>query len=160
MKRLALQLVIGMFTFGIGAGFHQTVLRLVDEALSYHPVVASSTTDLPEPQEALWDRPWIIISLADRDVYLGKRFLGSPDDTSELQAKLRSEFAKYEQALEYVQPKELSEPIPLHPICMKVYIKASLNSSYGDVVRLIEAAKPAGADQIGLIPDKRKKGGR
>jgi len=165
MKRLALQLVIGMFTFGIGAGFHQTVLRLVDEALSYPAVVlqepASCATDSSEVEQAFFDMCCIVVSLADRrDVYLGKQFVGNPDDTSRLEARLQSKFAEFEQAPMDVHPKELSEPIRIHPICMKVYIRASINSSYEDVVRLIEAAKRAGAHHIGLVADKRKKGGR
>ncbi|MEK6337022.1 MAG: biopolymer transporter ExbD [Acidobacteriota bacterium] len=39
-----------------------------------------------------------------------------------------------------------------------VYIKSSVNVSYGEVVKVINAVREKGVDKIGLVADKKKKG--
>lgn len=40
-----------------------------------------------------------------------------------------------------------------------VYIKSGVNVNYGEVVRVINAVREKGIDKIGLVADKKKKGG-
>jgi biopolymer transport protein ExbD len=163
MNCLFLRIAVAVITFVVGAGFHQLALGLTDVALRYDTVVLEerelSTNDSSEVEEGFFDMRYIVISLADsRDVYLGKQFVGNPDDTSRLEAKLQSKFAEFEPARVDVDLKE-PRMIRPYPDYKTVYIKASTRSSYGDVVRLIEGVRRAGAQHIGLVPDRRKKGG-
>jgi biopolymer transport protein ExbD len=40
-----------------------------------------------------------------------------------------------------------------------VYIKSGVGVSYGDVVNVINEVRKLGVDKIGLVADKKKKGG-
>ncbi|MCU1264062.1 MAG: hypothetical protein JWM21_380 [Acidobacteria bacterium] len=157
MKRLALQLVIGMVTFVAGAEFHQLVVRLAERAIGYTIVFEgpeTATIDSLETESPLFNRSAILISMDDkRDIYLGKKLIGSPADTNELPAKFRIEFARFAQTRMSCQPRELSEPICLAVDYNDVIIRASVRCSYGDVVRLMEAVRSAGANRIGLVAD-------
>lgn len=71
------------------------------------------------------------------EVYLGKK-----------KVNLEDLKAQVEKAL---QNKKEEEKI--------VYIKSGVNVNYGEVVRVINAVREKGIDKIGLVADKKKKGG-
>lgn len=163
MKRLSLQVAVSVIMFVVGAEFHQLVIRLTDVALSYYAVrleePASSPADPSAAAQSFLDRKIIVISLADKlDLYLGKKSFGTPDDTRELEADLRSQFARNEKELNDLKPRELSGMIRGALAYRLVYIKAFTGASYGDVVRVYNAARRAGAQNIRLVADRRKRG--
>jgi hypothetical protein len=65
MKRLGFQVIVALFTFVVGAEFHQLVVRLTDVALRYNTVhftePASSPVDLSAAAENFLDRKVIVI---------------------------------------------------------------------------------------------------
>jgi biopolymer transport protein ExbD len=163
MKRLSVQVAVAVMMFVVGAEFHQLVISATDLALTYYTVrfeePASSPIDLSAAAQTFLDRKIIVICLADkRDLYLGKRFVGTPDDTRELEADLRHQFALSERELNELERRGLSRMIRGAPAYRLVYVKAFTGASYGDVVRVYNAARRAGAWHIGLVADRRKKG--
>lgn len=163
MKRLSFQVAVEAIMFVVGAEFHQLVVRATDVALSYYTVrfeePPSSPDDPSAAAERFLDRNVIVIGRGDkRDLYLGKKFVGTPDDTRELEANLRHQFARNEKELNDLEPRGLSRMIRGTLDYRLVYIKAFSGASYGDVVEVYNAARRAGAWHIGLVADRRKKG--
>jgi hypothetical protein len=119
---------------------------------------ASFISNLSDEEETFADRNPVVICLTDdRDLYLGKEFIGKPDDTRELEIKLAGTFARCERELMEAQPKDLSRRI-LNGCCYRtVYIKAMRTSSYGDISKLAEAARKTGAQHVLRVADDRKK---
>ncbi|HEY3026379.1 MAG TPA: biopolymer transporter ExbD [Pyrinomonadaceae bacterium] len=80
----------------------------------------------------------VIISIPnDREYYLGKKRVSLDDLKTEV-----------EKALE---KKKEEDRI--------VYVKSGVGVSYGEVVNVINAVREKGVDKIGLVADKKKKGG-
>ena len=73
----------------------------------------------------------------DGEYWLGKKRVSIDDLKSEVDKALSS--------------KEKKDRI--------VYVKSGIGVSYGEVVRVINAVREKGIDQIGLVADKRKGGG-
>jgi len=71
------------------------------------------------------------------EVYLGKKKVNLEDLKTQVEKAL--------------QNKKEEEKI--------VYIKSGVNVNYGEVVRVINAVREKGIDKIGLVADKKKKGG-
>ena len=163
MRRLTFRFCVAVITFVLGTGFHQSIVRLAepftDPIASFLEEPASLVSNLSDEEEPFLDRnPLVVCMSDDRDLYLGKEFVGKPDDTRELETKLAGAFAKYERELMDAQPKDLSQRI-LNGCCYRmVYIKAMRTSSYEDIVKLVEATRKAGAQYVRRVADDRKKG--
>ncbi|HXD31116.1 MAG TPA: biopolymer transporter ExbD [Pyrinomonadaceae bacterium] len=163
MRRTYLHILVALVTLVAGNTFHRQVVNAADFLLTYDSVVLEepepSLADSPEPTCTFWNSDAIVISMpADRSLYLGRQFVGTADDTRELEQQLAGSFAAQDTKFYEAQTTDLSKAIRLRDERV-VYIKAFGNSSYGDILRLIEAAKRAGALHIGLMAEWRKSEG-
>ncbi|HMO81033.1 MAG TPA: biopolymer transporter ExbD [Pyrinomonadaceae bacterium] len=104
----------------------------------------------PKKQEGLDVKPnpltlVITIRRSDRSVQLNNESAGSVDDTEELTKRLQNIFAERER--NDVRREGTNE------IEKTIFIKSPTMVRYGDVVKVIDAAKLAGAEPIGLQID-------
>lgn len=163
MDRFRLRVAVAVITFVIGAGFHQVIVGLAGVAMRYDTVALEgpSITIPGEFDEGnlIYERSVLVISMPDtRELYLGKKLVGTADDTRELEAELRNTFARFDHEFMNSQPKELNEELRLSSGERMVYIKVYPQCWFSDVIRLIEVAKQAGAQHVGLIADSHKSG--
>ena len=96
--------------------------------------------DLKNPDEdvAINKESSVIISVPkDGDYYLGKKKVNLDDLKSSVEKALAN--------------KKEEDKI--------VYIKSGIEVTYGEVVKVINAVREKGVDKIGLVADKKKKGG-
>ena len=103
----------------------------------------------PDEDQAINKETSVIVSVVCRppdspqctpeatEVYLGKKKVNLDDLKSQVEKAL--------------QNKKEEEKI--------VYVKSGVNVNYGEVVRVINAVREKGIDKIGLVADKKKKGG-
>lgn len=157
MNRFAFYLLVAVLSLISGLQFNELVARLAEIIIDDAVVV----TGLPETNEnALVAFPEaaaiVVICLSDkREVYIDKRFAGTPDDTRLLEELIARRYADYYRSLT-VQPLDLNQKIRITHQPGTAYVKAFIGSSFADVMKLIAAAKRSGADSIGLIADRRK----
>ncbi len=163
MNRFCLRVAIALITFVIGAGFHHVILGLARVAICYDTVaLEDASIAIPEKFEEgnfVYERSVVVISMPDtRELYLGKKLVGTADDTGELEAEVRSAFARLDQEFMNAQPTDLNKELRLSSGQRMVYIKVYPQCRFPDVIRLIEVAKQAGAQRVGLIADSPKHG--
>jgi biopolymer transport protein ExbD len=157
MRRTSLHILIASLTLIAGIEFHRRVVSAANFALEYYTVVLEEPVPVAEDSCCsspcfYWKTNRLVISMAeDRRVYLGKKSVGTPDDTRELEQKLAMHFNPYE-----MQPSDLGKAVFINNDCNAIYIKAHPDCSYRDIVRLMEAARRSGVHNIGLIADWRK----
>jgi hypothetical protein len=160
MNRFRLRVAVAVITFVIGAGFHQVIAGIARVAIRYDTVVLEhlpSTIADQSKEDDFFHKRVLVISMPDkRELYLGKKFVGTPDDTRELEAELKLSFVRLQQDFLEAQSKELGEKIRLSSGCKMVYIKVYPRCWFPDVITLIEIAKQVGAQYIFLIADSRK----
>jgi len=81
----------------------------------------------------------VVISIPnDGEYYLGKQRIGREQLTDKVDSMLKHIKSEQDRI---------------------VYIKSGVNVSYGDVVTVINEVRKLGVDKIGLVADKKKKGG-
>ena len=105
----------------------------------------------PKPEDKLTPprpNPLTLVITIDRtnmDLKLNNEDMGNVTDTSQLQAKLQQVFKeRQEQGTFRENTNEVEKT---------VFLKAPRSLKYGDVVKVIDAAKVAGAQPIGLQVD-------
>ena len=92
----------------------------------------------PDEDQNINKESAVIISIPkDGEYYLGKKKAGLEDLKSAVEKALSN--------------KKEEDKI--------VYIKSGVEVSYGEVVKVINAVREKGVDKIGLVADKKKKGG-
>ncbi len=92
----------------------------------------------PDEDQNINKESAVIISIPkDGEYYLGKKKAGLEDLKSSVEKALAN--------------KKEEDKI--------VYIKSGVEVSYGEVVKVINAVREKGVDKIGLVADKKKKGG-
>jgi biopolymer transport protein TolR len=92
----------------------------------------------PDEDQAINKESAVIISIPkDGDYYLGKKKVSLDDLKTSVEKALSN--------------KKEEDKI--------VYIKSGVEVSYGEVVKVINAVREKGVDKIGLVADKKKKGG-
>jgi len=92
----------------------------------------------PDEDQNINKESAVIISIPkDGEYYLGKKKAGLEDLKSAVEKALAN--------------KKEEDKI--------VYIKSGVEVSYGEVVKVINAVREKGVDKIGLVADKKKKGG-
>ncbi|HLL70215.1 MAG TPA: biopolymer transporter ExbD [Pyrinomonadaceae bacterium] len=91
----------------------------------------------PEVDPAIIKESSVVIAITkDNEYYIGKDKI----ETVDLRDKIQKQ-------MENKKPEERI-----------VYVKSDVNASYGSVVEVINTARQAGIDQIGLVADKKKGG--
>lgn len=92
----------------------------------------------PDEDQGINKESSVIVSIPkDGQYYLGKKQVNLDDLKSQVEKALAN--------------KKEEDKI--------VYIKSSVEVSYGEVVKVINAVREKGVDKIGLVADKLKKGG-
>lgn len=92
----------------------------------------------PEVDPAIIKESSVVISIPeDNEFYIGKERIDKDSLKSEIESRMKD--------------KQGDERI--------VYIKSGVGVSYGNVVEVINLIRQAGVDQIGLVADRKKKGG-
>ena len=92
----------------------------------------------PDEDQNINKESSVIVSIPkDGEYYLGKKKAGLEDLKSAVEKALAN--------------KKEEDKI--------VYIKSGVEVSYGEVVKVINAVREKGVDKIGLVADKKKKGG-
>lgn len=97
----------------------------------------------------------LVVSIApDLQIKLNQDPMGSVNDTSGLAAKLQQTFQQRKEQRAYKVGMETATNIPEDQRIEKtVFVKAPRALHYGDVVKVIDAIKGAGANPVGLQVD-------
>ncbi|HEY5075087.1 MAG TPA: biopolymer transporter ExbD [Pyrinomonadaceae bacterium] len=97
----------------------------------------------------------LVVSIApDLQIKLNQDPMGSVNDTSALAAKLQQTFQQRKEQRAYKVGMETATNIPEDQRIEKtVFVKAPRALHYGDVVKVIDAIKGAGANPVGLQVD-------
>jgi biopolymer transport protein ExbD len=97
----------------------------------------------------------LVVSITpDLQVKLNQDPMGSVNDTSALAAKLQQTFAQRREQRAYKAGMETATNIPEDQRIEKtVFVKAPRALQYGNVVKVIDAIKGAGASPVGLQVD-------
>jgi biopolymer transport protein ExbD len=97
----------------------------------------------------------LVVSIAqDLQIKLNQDPMGSVNDTSLLAAKLQQTFQQRKEQRAYKVGMETATNIPEDQRIEKtVFVKAPRALHYGDVVKVIDAIKGAGANPVGLQVD-------
>ncbi len=138
-------LLVLLIIFMVVAPFTPTrfLAKLPSEPQSNPPTIADDLTLVVTIEP---DRTLQLNSLTD---------MGSVDDTSKLSATLVKLFAERKKNHAYRYEMRLRPDLPEeYRIQRTVFIKAPRSVSYGEVARVIDGIKGAGADPVGLQLDK------
>jgi biopolymer transport protein ExbD len=97
----------------------------------------------------------LVVSIApDLQIKLNQEPMGSVNDTSALAAKLQQTFQQRKEQRAYKVGMETATNVPEDQRIEKtVFVKAPRALHYGDVVKVIDAIKGAGANPVGLQVD-------
>lgn len=97
----------------------------------------------------------LVVSITpDLQIKLNQEVMGSVNDTSALAAKLQQTFSQRREQHAYKVGMETATNIPEDQRVEKtVFVKAPRALHYGDVVKVIDAIKGAGASPVGLQVD-------
>jgi biopolymer transport protein ExbD len=97
----------------------------------------------------------LVVSITtDLQVKLNSESMGSVNDTSALAAKLQQTFSQRREQHAYKVGMETATNVPEDQRIEKtVFVKAPRALHYGDVVKVIDAIKGAGASPVGLQVD-------
>ena len=118
-------------------------------------------TKLPQPPDNslhVEPNPTTLVVTIDKDLRLKLNLLdedmGTVDDTAKLSAKLATLFVERKNNGVFREGMETRNDIPLDErIQRTVFIKAPPSISYGQVVKVIDGIKGAGANPVGLQLD-------
>ena len=97
----------------------------------------------------------LVVSITqDLQIKLNQESMGSVNDTSALSAKLQQTFSQRREQHAYKVGMETATNVPEDQRIEKtVFVKAPRALHYGDVVKVIDAIKGAGASPVGLQVD-------
>jgi len=97
----------------------------------------------------------LVVSITtDLQIKLNSESMGSVNDTSALSAKLQQTFSQRREQHAYKVGMETATNVPEDQRIEKtVFVKAPRALHYGDVVKVIDAIKGAGASPVGLQVD-------
>ena len=96
----------------------------------------------------------LVVSISqDLQIKLNQDAMGSVNDTSALAAKLQQTFQQRKEQHAYKVGMETSSVPEDQKIEKTVFVKAPRALHYGDVVKVIDAIKGAGASPVGLQVD-------
>ncbi len=97
----------------------------------------------------------LVVSITtDLQIKLNQESMGSVNDTSALSAKLQQTFSQRREQHAYKVGMETATNVPEDQRIEKtVFVKAPRVLHYGDVVKVIDAIKGAGASPVGLQVD-------
>jgi biopolymer transport protein ExbD len=97
----------------------------------------------------------LVVSITpDLQIKLNQEAMGSVNDTSALSAKLQQTFSQRREQHAYKVGMETATNVPEDQRIEKtVFVKAPRALHYGDVVKVIDAIKGAGASPVGLQVD-------
>jgi biopolymer transport protein ExbD len=97
----------------------------------------------------------LVVSIStDLQIKLNQESMGSVNDTSALAAKLQQTFSQRREQHAYKVGMETATNVPEDQRIEKtVFVKAPRALHYGDVVKVIDAIKGAGASPVGLQVD-------
>jgi len=96
----------------------------------------------------------LVVSITpDLQIKLNQDVMGSVNDTSALAAKLQQTFLQRKEQHAYKGGMETSTVPEDQKIEKTVFVKAPRALHYGDVVKVIDAIKGAGANPVGLQVD-------
>ncbi len=96
----------------------------------------------------------LVVSITpDLQIKLNQDVMGSVNDTSALAAKLQQTFLQRKEQHAYKVGMETSTVPEDQKIEKTVFVKAPRALKYGDVVKVIDAIKGAGANPVGLQVD-------
>jgi biopolymer transport protein ExbD len=97
----------------------------------------------------------LVVSIStDLQIKLNQEPMGSVNDTSALAAKLQQTFSQRREQHAYKVGMETATNVPEDQRIEKtVFVKAPRALHYGDVVKVIDAIKGAGASPVGLQVD-------
>ena len=97
----------------------------------------------------------LVVSITtDLQIKLNQESMGSVNDTSALSAKLQQTFSQRREQHAYKVGMETATNVPDDQRIEKtVFVKAPRALHYGDVVKVIDAIKGAGASPVGLQVD-------
>ena len=123
---------------------------------------SSFKADIPTQRDPLEDtsklKPnplTLVVSITtDLQIKLNQEAMGSVNDTSALSAKLQQTFSQRRDQHAYKVGMETATNVPEDQRIEKtVFVKAPRALHYGDVVKVIDAIKGAGASPVGLQVD-------
>jgi biopolymer transport protein ExbD len=123
---------------------------------------SSFKADIPTQRDPLEDvsklKPnplTLVVSITpDLQIKLNQEPMGSVNDTSALSAKLQQTFSQRREQHAYKVGMETATNVPEDQRIEKtVFVKAPRALHYGDVVKVIDAIKGAGASPVGLQVD-------
>jgi biopolymer transport protein ExbD len=104
----------------------------------------------PQPEQTIPPNPWTLVVTVDSQSQLRlnkSAVLGTPDDMSKLSALLVDTFQRRVEELH-------GAPLPAGMTSARtVFIKAPRSLPYGEIARVIDGLKGAGADPVGLQID-------
>jgi biopolymer transport protein ExbD len=131
------------------------IIFMVVSPLKPARFVAKVPSPPVEPPPPPHPNTLVVVIAPDRSLKLnGLSDMGTIDDTAKLSAKLAEVFQERRQnhsyAAEMLNRPDLPEELRIEKT---VFIKAPRSIDYGDVVRVIDAIKGAGAEPIGLQID-------
>ena len=158
LQRLRLDDAVHRHT-GMKRAFWVMAMRI---GLSDEPKPSRFKADIPtqrDPNEdvsKLKPNPLtLVVSISpDLQIKLNQDAMGSVNDPSELSAKLQQTFQQRKEQHAYKVGMEAATNIPEDQRIEKtVFVKAPRALHYGDVVKVIDAIKGAGANPVGLQVD-------
>jgi biopolymer transport protein ExbD/biopolymer transport protein TolR len=118
------------------------IIFMIVTPLLQHGVTVNLPQNMnnPEEDQRINKETAIVIAIPnDGEYYLGKQRIGSLNEVKD----------KVDAMLKNIKTEE--DRI--------VYIKSGVGVSYGEVVNIINEVRALGVDRIGLVADKKKKGG-
>lgn len=167
MNRLAFRLSAAIIMLLAGVGFHLLTLKVVSIIVTRSELAALDSAFAQvkfEPEEEL-ESPLVdpctivVCAVKDRALFLGKGYAGQLGDYTELTARLGAMLRQKRRgcitdSLEIEQRPFWLQPRKSDCCDSIVYIKAITTLPYGDVVKLVEIVKAAGASRVGLVASK------
>jgi biopolymer transport protein ExbD len=107
-----------------------------------------------QPQNLKPNPLTLVVSITpDLQIKLNSDVMGSVNDTSSLAAKLQQTFQQRKEQHAYKVGMETANVAEDLKIEKTVFVKAPRSLHYGDVVKVIDAIKGAGANPVGLQVD-------
>jgi biopolymer transport protein ExbD len=111
----------------------------------------------PDPNQVIKPNPLTLVVMIDKDMKIklnDQEELGSVNDTGKLSARLAQIFNERRNQRAYKPGMESRPEIPEEERLEKtVFVKAPRSMKYGEVVKVIDAIKGAGANPVGLQID-------
>ena len=132
------------------------IIFMVASPLKPHSFAAKLPSE-PDKTEGLTPNPKTLVVTIESDRTLklnGLKDMGTIDDTSRLSSKLVALFEERKQNHVYSDAMMLRPDVPEdRRIERTVFVKAPRSTRYGDVAKVIDGIKGAGANPVGLQLD-------